>query len=143
MAQRGFGGQRALRQSGRSFASVIACRLVVLAQKALVQETSPVRGGRRCAAVKRAVHFYAFDQSGRFSDEKSLFFRSCSELPRVDDPSRSEAENHCFSASTSSPLTFRDIFVIFVRSPSRIFRKITILSTVSTMNTRRFVKKNR
>ena len=72
--------------------------------------------------VKRAVHFYDFDRSERFSDEKSSFFRSCSELPRVDDPSRSEAENHCFSVSTSSPLTFRDIFVIFVRSPSRIFR---------------------
>ena len=91
--------------------------------------------------VKRAVHFYDFDRSERFSDEKSSFFRFCSELPRVDDPSCSEAENHSFSASTSSPCTFRDIFVIFVRSPSRIFRKITILSTVSTMNTRRFVKK--
>ena len=32
-------------------------------------------------------------------------------------------------------------FVIFVRSPSRIFRKIMILNNVSTMNTRRFVKR--
>ena len=69
--------------------------------------------------VQKAVHFYDFSRSGLFSDKKSLFFRSCSELPRVDYPSRSEAENHCFSASTSIPLIFRDIFV---RSPSRNFR---------------------
>ena len=44
LAQKGFGGRRALRQSGRTSVSVIAWRLDVSAHKALLQETERVWG---------------------------------------------------------------------------------------------------
>ena len=65
------------------------------------------------------------ERSERFSHQKSRFFRSGRQLPLARDQSRSERENHGFSAITSSKSIFRDIFVISVGSPSRIFRKIT------------------
>ena len=87
-----------------------------------------------------------------------LFAKSCSVLVILTDPNDFRDKNHdfsargtnClkrvieavqnvkitfFSASTSCKSIFRDIFVIFVGSPSRIFRKITILHTILTIRT--------
>ena len=72
---------------------------------------------------KKVLSFRDFERSRRFSHEKSRFLRSGHQLPQACDRSRSERENHGFSAITSSKSIFRDIFVIFVVSPSRIFRK--------------------
>ena len=45
-----------------------------------------------------------------------------------------------FSAIVSRGAIFRDIFVLFVRSPSRIFGKITILHTILNRNTEKVRK---
>ena len=86
--------------------------------------------------LKNMLNFRDFERSGRFSHQKPRFFRSGRQLPLARDRSRSERENHGFSAITLSKSIFRGIFVIFVGSPSRIFRKITILNTVLTISTR-------
>ena len=67
------------------------------------------------------LSFRDFERSEQFSRQKSRFFRSGLQLPQACDRSRSERENHGFSAITSSKSVFRDIYMIFVGSPSRIF----------------------
>ena len=71
-----------------------------------------------------------FAQFGRFLGPKSSFFDVCHELPQYSDPNSSEAKKRRFSSIASMQHVFRGIFVIFVGSASRIFRKITILNTV-------------
>ena len=89
----------------------------------------------QCYLPKKVLSFCGFERSERFSHQKSRLFRSGLQLPQACDRSRSERENHGFSAITSSKSIFREIFAIFVRSPSRIFRTITILNTVWTIRT--------
>ena len=85
---------------------------------------------------KKVLSFRDFDRSGRFSDKKSRFFSFGHQLPRAGDRSRSERENHGFSAITRCWSIFCDILIIFVGSPSRILRKMTILNTILTTSTR-------
>ena len=106
------------------------------------------RGGSWCLYAREGKFWYFADKAS--SVEKGVFklisshkcdgrrpgfFRTGLQLPQACDRSRSECENHGFSAITSSKSIFRDIFVIFVGSPSRIFRKITILNTILAIST--------
>ena len=86
--------------------------------------------------------FDDFEQSGTFLVQKSWFFSSSFELPRICDRSRSEHENSCFSQSTSYISIFSEHFAIFVGSPSRIFWKITVLNTVLNSFRKRLSKKH-
>ena len=85
--------------------------------------------------------FDDFEQSGTFLVQKSWFFSSSSELPRISARSRSEHENSCFSQSTSYISIFSEHFAIFLGSPSRIFREITVLDTVLSSSTGWFAQK--
>ena len=58
--------------------------------------------------------FDDFEQSGTFLVQKSWFFSSSFELPRICDRSRSEHENSCFSQSTSYISIFSEHFAIFL-----------------------------
>ena len=100
--------------------------------------------------------FDDFEQLGALLVQKSRFFSSSSELHRISDPSRSEAANSCFffaekpcsECCKNTPHIDHQSIIARrynvknrAQNAANFFRKITILSIVSTMNTGRFVKR--